>query len=144
MLGEGLKLYYLQLLKPVPIVLMIAYIHYKNRQRQHLVPSLIELGIAICLVGDLLLMSNELSSFIMGTAVFFFGHLFYIAAFLIGTRVRKLRAGLRWWRRVGYLAVMGLLANNIYMLWDLFPNKVIYVGYGAVLALQVCAAVSRY
>ena len=40
-IGEGLKFYPLQLLKPVPIVLMIAYIHYKNKVRQHLVPSLI-------------------------------------------------------------------------------------------------------
>ena len=142
--GEGLQIYPLQLLKPVPIVLMIAYIHYKNRQRQHLVPSLIEIGIAICLIGDILLMFNDIQSFVLGTSVFLVGHLFYIAAFAIGTRVRRLKKSLKWGRRAIYLVVACLLANNIYLLWDKFPNRLVYTGYGIVLAVQVCAALRRY
>lgn len=32
-IGEGLKIYPLQLLKPVPIILMIFYVHFKNKMR---------------------------------------------------------------------------------------------------------------
>lgn len=56
--GEFFQVHALQMAKPLPICLMLFYIHGKNSPRDHLVPSLIEAGLAICLVGDLLLMHN--------------------------------------------------------------------------------------
>lgn len=57
-LGEWLRIYHLQMLKPVPIVLMIIYIHDKNRARQHFVPNIVEAGLVLSLVGDVCLMSK--------------------------------------------------------------------------------------
>ncbi len=37
---------------------MIIYIHGKNSSRQHLVPNLIEAGLIMSLIGDVLLMSK--------------------------------------------------------------------------------------
>lgn len=57
-LGEWLRIYYLQMLKPVPIVLMVIYIHDKNRARQHFVPNIVEAGLVLSLIGDVCLMSQ--------------------------------------------------------------------------------------
>ena len=95
-------------------------------------------------MGDILLMFNDISSFVLGASAFFVGHLFYIAAFRIGSKVRKLRKNMRWARRAAYIVIALLLANNIYTLWDLFPNRLVFTAYGAVLAVQVIAALSRY
>lgn len=32
-IGEAFRIFYLQMLKPIPIILMIYYIHHKNRTR---------------------------------------------------------------------------------------------------------------
>jgi hypothetical protein len=42
------------------MVLMIIYIHKKNKARDHLVPKLIEIGLILSLVGDVLLMMEEI------------------------------------------------------------------------------------
>ena len=57
-IGSWFKIYILELLKPVPMIMMIIYLHQKNSSRQHLVPNLVEAGLAMSLVGDILLMSN--------------------------------------------------------------------------------------
>ena len=72
------------------------------------------------------------------------GHLFYVAAFVIGTKVRRLSKRTKWGRRAVYLLVALLLLNNLNYFWDKFPNKLIYTGYSIVLAVQVCAALRRY
>ena len=76
--------------------------------------------------------------------MFFVGHLCYVAAFVIGTRVRRLNKKTKWGRRAVYLLVALLLLNNLNYFWDKFPNKLIYTGYSIVLAVQVCAALRRY
>ena len=58
-IGEGFKIAYLQALKPLPIILMIYYIHSKNSPRDHLMPRFVEVGLIFSLVGDILLMVNE-------------------------------------------------------------------------------------
>lgn len=57
-IGEGFNIYWLRMLKPLPIFLMIYYIHSKNSSRDHLVPRFIECGLVFSIIGDLLLMSN--------------------------------------------------------------------------------------
>ena len=57
-IGEGFRIGWLQMLKPLPMVLMIYYIHSKNSPRDHLMPRFVEIGLVFSLVGDLFLMSN--------------------------------------------------------------------------------------
>lgn len=132
------------MIKPLPMLLMIFYIHGKNSPREHLVPGLIEIGLIICLVGDVLLMSNEMSSFMLGTGFFMVGHIFYIVAFRMGDKVRYLPKKLRMWRKVGYVVIVVLLFLNLYSLWDKFPNKILFTVYVSVLAVEAIVALSRY
>lgn len=39
-IGELLSFYYFEIIRPLPIILMILYIHSKNSPRDHLVPTL--------------------------------------------------------------------------------------------------------
>ena len=89
-IGEGFRIYYLQMLKPLPVMLMIYYIHSKNSPRDHLMPRFIEVGLFFSLVGDVFLMSNEDSSFIIGTVFFMVAHLVYIIGFRMGEEVKEL------------------------------------------------------
>jgi uncharacterized membrane protein YhhN len=57
-IGSIFSITFLEWLKPIPMILMIVYIHNKNSVRQHLVPNLIEAGLVMSLVGDILLMSK--------------------------------------------------------------------------------------
>jgi len=43
-----------------------------------------------------------------------------------------------------YLVVCGMAALNIFMLWEKFPNKTVFVGYTLILAAESIAAISRY
>jgi len=76
------------MLKPLPIILMIFYIHNKNSPRDHLMPSLVEAGLFLSLVGDVMLMFNEDSAFIVGTIFFAVAHVVYIIAFRMGEIIR--------------------------------------------------------
>ena len=87
-IGEGFKLFYLQMLKPLPVILMIYYIHSKNSPRDHLMPRFVEVGLVFSLVGDVLLMVNEDTSFLMGTLAFMIAHVFYIFSFRMGEEVK--------------------------------------------------------
>jgi uncharacterized membrane protein YhhN len=57
-IGSAFRIYFLELFKPIPMIMMIIYIHSKNSARQHLVPNLIEAGLIMSIIGDILLMSN--------------------------------------------------------------------------------------
>ena len=57
-IGSCFQIYFLEVLKPLPMIMMIYYLHSKNNTRQHLVPNLVEAGLVMSLVGDVLLMSN--------------------------------------------------------------------------------------
>ena len=83
-IGEGFRIYYLQMLKPLPIMLMIYYIGSKNSPRDHLMPRFIMIGLCFSLIGDCFLMVNEMSSFITGTLFFMVAHTLYIVAFMMG------------------------------------------------------------
>ena len=63
---------------------MIYYIHSKNAPRDHLMPRFVEIGLVFSLIGDLFLMSNEISSFVVGTVFFVIAHILYVFAFRMG------------------------------------------------------------
>ena len=114
--GELFKIYFIQMMKPIPIILMIYYIHDKNRSRDHLVPNLVKYGLALSLVGDVCLMLNDMSSFLIGTGFFMVGHLLYIISFRIGEKVKKLKASYRLLRKIIYGVILILLVLNYYQL----------------------------
>jgi uncharacterized membrane protein YhhN len=116
-IGEGFQIYWLQMLKPLPVVLMVVYIHGKNSPRDHLMPSVVEIGLLFSLVGDLMLMSNEDTSFMIGTGFFAVAHVLYIVAFNMGETVKELTGEFRVMRLGAYVLIVGLLAGNIYTLW---------------------------
>ena len=72
------------MLKPIPMILMIFYISGKNSIRDHLVPKLIKFGLAVSLIGDIIIMINEMSAFMVGTIFFLIAHIIYCVAFSIG------------------------------------------------------------
>ena len=72
------------MLIPVPVTLMIFYISGKNSQRGHLMPTLVKAGLCMSVVGDVLLMIDELSAFMIGTGFFLLAHVLYCIAFTIG------------------------------------------------------------
>ena len=37
-------------------------------------------------------------------------------------------------RAGGYLFILATLALNIFFLWDKYPSKVLFIGYGVILA----------
>jgi len=51
-------------------------------------PSLIEAGLFVSLIGDVMLMFNEDSAFLVGTLFFGVSHIVYIVAFRMGETVR--------------------------------------------------------
>jgi uncharacterized membrane protein YhhN len=83
-IGNLFRIWLLECLKPIPMIMMIGYLHNKNSLRQHLVPNLVEAGLIMSLVGDVLLMSNETESFVIGTGFFLIAHICYIVAFNLG------------------------------------------------------------
>ena len=76
------------MLKPLPMILMILYIHKKNSPREHLMPSLVEVGLFLSLIGDVLLMFKDDSTFTVGTIFFAVAHIVYIIAFRMGYIVK--------------------------------------------------------
>ena len=56
----------------------------KNSQRGHLMPTLVKAGLCMSVVGDVLLMIDELSAFMIGTGFFLLAHVLYCIAFTIG------------------------------------------------------------
>jgi uncharacterized membrane protein YhhN len=142
--GECFRVFYLQMLKPIPIILMIIYIHDKNRSRQHFVPNIVEAGLVLSLIGDVCLMSKEMSSFMIGTCFFVLAHLLYIIGFRTGDRVKTLKKKYSIMRSIAYIVIALGVAANIYTLWDKFPSKIIFVPYVAILGLEMANCLSRY
>lgn len=123
---------------------MIIYIHDKNKARQHLVPRIIEAGIALSLVGDVLLMSNEMSAFMVGTCFFTAAHLLYIVGFRIGVQVKVMKKFYRRVRWAAYIVIGLALLGNYQMLWDKLPSKIIFVPYMCILAIETMNCLARY
>ena len=143
-IGEVFNLYYLKLLKPLPIIMMIVYISGKNSQRDHLVPTLIRGGLCLSLVGDVLLMMTELSAFMIGTGFFLLAHILYCVAYTLGEPIRKSTFLNLLTRRCVSLGLIGFFCFNVYSLWDDFPNRPLFVSYGLTLLMMNVFSINRY
>lgn len=107
-------------------------------------PRLIEFGLLFSLAGDVCLMSNDITSFLIGTLFFMVGHCVYTFAFQVGDKVKQLKQRYRQLRIGACVVVIILLIINILTLWDKFPSKIIFVSYCSILALEVIVGLSRY
>lgn len=74
-LGELTGVQLLRLLRPLPVLLMVLYIHGKNNARKHLVPSLVQAALVVFLLVDLVLAVGDEPSMVVLTAVRIVGHL---------------------------------------------------------------------
>ena len=83
LIGEAFKIQPLRMLKPFPIIMMIYYIWYfkENKSRMQ---KIIMVGLCFSLVGDLLLMMDGMTPFLLGALFFMVTHILYVAAFVIG------------------------------------------------------------
>lgn len=143
-IGEVFRIYYLQMIKPIPIILMIYYIHEKNKSKNELVSNLVKYGLIFSLVGDILLMANDTSSFVLGTSFFMVAHVIYIFAFRVGEKVKKLENKFVVMRKVGYAIVFVALLLNEYDLWDKVPSRIVFIPYIAILAFENIVSLERY
>lgn len=137
-------IYLLRLIKPVPMIMMIIYISGKNAQRDHLVPTLIRAGLILSLIGDIFLMSSELSAFMIGTIFFFIAHILYCIAFSIGTPVRSPTPLNNLLRVLACIIFLAMFLGNIYSLWNVMPNKILFTSYGFILCMMNILAIKRY
>lgn len=132
------------MIKPIPMILMIVYISGKSSQRDHLVPKLIRAGLIVSLVGDVLLMINEMSAFMVGTVFFLIAHILYCIAFTIGTKVRPSSPLNSFLGIAACIVLFSMFIGNIYTLWNVMPNRILFTLYGFVLCMMNIFAVRRY
>lgn len=123
---------------------MILYISGKNSQRDHLVPTLVRAGLILSLIGDIFMMVNEMSAFMIGTVFFFIAHILYCIAFTIGTPVRVASTLNTVGRTIGCIIFFVMYIGNVYTLYNVMPNKILFTSYGFVLCLMNIFAVRRY
>jgi uncharacterized membrane protein YhhN len=100
-------------------------------------PRFVEVGLFFSLGGDLCLMANEDTSFIVGTVFFMIAHVFYVIAFRMGEKVKFVERDYRLMRWASYLVILLLMAHTMHTLWDKFPSKTIFVPYTFLLAIEV-------
>lgn len=132
-LGELADLWLLRSLRPLPILLMVLYIHGKNSSRKHLVPSLVQAALVVFLLVDLVLAVGDEPSMVVLTAVRIVGHLVIWVSLSFGEWVRELRefqvvrelVNWRWvrrllnqrsFRKLAYLVILGTTAGVLYLI----------------------------
>lgn len=71
----------------------------------------------VSLVGDVLLMSNEIESFVVGTGFFLVAHICYVVAFNLGEEIRYISNGYVWGRRAAYVIIIVMFVFNTSMLF---------------------------
>lgn len=143
-IGELLSFYYFEIIRPLPIILMILYIHSKNSPRDHLVPTLTQIGLIISLIADLLLMAGEAQTFSLSLGFTTICHIVYIIAFRMGDEIRYLPNRYRLFRKLIYLTIMVVYSVKIYALWDKYPNHLLQIISATTTICEVIVVFSRY
>jgi uncharacterized membrane protein YhhN len=144
LVGESEKIFELQLLKPIPIILMILTISRLSCQRMHRILTIVGVGLAFSLAGDLCLMVNDPSVFMMGTMFFLVAHVFYCVGFSMGKKARQAGSLNRGVRMGVSLIIVSLCLKNIYQLFHVMPNRQLFTTYAVVLCVMTLFALNRY
>lgn len=80
----------------------------------------------------------------IGTGFFLIAHILYIIAYTIGTRVRSsstINKIIRF--SVGMLYIL-MCIGNLYILWDVLPNRILFGSYSIILCIMNVLSVKRY
>ena len=80
----------------------------------------------------------------IGTVFFFIAHILYCVTFTIGTRVRYASSANKTIRVIVSIIYVIMCISNIYTLWDLMPNKLLFSAYAVVLCLMNIFSIKRY
>ena len=116
LIGQAFKIQPLRMLKPFPIIMMIYYIWYQNTNNNRM-QKLIMTGLCFSLIGDLLLMMDGITTFLVGSLFFMITHIIYVAAFMIGQKVKEMRGRFKILRIMGYIVIWIALVASISSLW---------------------------
>lgn len=132
------------MLKPFPMIIMIIYISGKTIHRDRMVLEFVRGGLIMSLFGDILLMANGDIIFMVGTGCFFVGHVLYCLAFAIGTHTRDSSIKNKIIRASVVVVILIGFLINMYFLWDVMPNRILFPLYGFVLCLMNIFAIQRF
>jgi hypothetical protein len=142
-IGELFDSSMLKKLKPLPLLLMVIYIHCKNSSRKHLVPNLVEVALFLFLLLDTISVVGDESSNVVAISIKMIVHLVLCVSFSFGDNVRFLLE-FRILRKLAYLAIIGATSTILYFIQEQLENKVVYSAYFFMLAFQLCVALWRY
>lgn len=96
------------------------------------------------MAGDITLMFDGTTPFIIGTALFLVVHVIYLVAFSLGKRIRTLSPIYKVIRIFAYIVRLLITAYICYRIWGNIPSKILFVTYGAILAFENIATLARY
>lgn len=133
----------LQYAKPLPLFLMLLYLHNKNTGRKFLVPTLVSIALAVSCVVDFFEVVGDDSSRSITIGLRTVAHLVYCTALTMGERIR-LFAEMRWAVRAAYFAVLSLTVFGLYNIRDAIESKLIHFSFLLALSVQLCVALWRY
>lgn len=132
------------MLKPFPLIIMIIFISGKTIHRDRMVLEFVRGGLIMSLFGDIFLMANGDGIFMIGTGCFFVGHVLYCMAFAIGTHARDSSIRNKIIRASVVVGILFGFLINMYFLWDVMPNRILFPLYGFVLCLMNVFAIQRF
>ena len=130
-------------LRPLPLFLMLLYVHNKNAGRKFLVPTLVSIALAASCIVDLFEVVGDDSSRSIMLGLRTVAHWVYCTALTMGERIRPF-GELRWAARAAYCAVFALTAFGLYEIRDLLESRLIHSAFLLTLSAQLCVALWRY
>ena len=142
--GEILNVHPLRMLKPIPIIMLIINLHFKNGVQDPSLLTVMKYGLILSLVGDIALMYREDYMFMIGTGFFLISHIVYCVGENIGEKKRKITKNKKIVSYVVCFMLFALFLSNVYSLWDVFPNRFLFPFYGFILCLMNMFSILRY
>jgi uncharacterized membrane protein YhhN len=119
-------------------MLIINLYFYKTKMAR-----IINIGLILSVVGDIMLSFKGLQNFLIGTVFFFAAHVLYIPALRLPNSTASPSAKTNPLLYVICLVFYGLAAFSISQLFHLFPAKYLLASYGVILTTMTCFALIR-
>jgi hypothetical protein len=130
-------------LRPLPLFLMVLYVHNKNVGRKFLVPTLVSIALAVSCLVDLFEVIGDDSSRSIMVGLRMVAHWIYCTALTMGERIRPF-GELRWVMRAVYCAVFSLTVFGLYNIREAIESRLIHFAFLLTLSVQLCVSLWRY
>lgn len=127
-------------LKPIPMFLLIINLSFYRTK----MARLINLGLILSVVGDILLSFKGIDNFLAGTVFFFLAHVVYIYTLRLPNSESSSSSRTNPLLYVACLVIYGIAVFSISQLYLVMPAKPLLVSYGLVLSTMTCFALTRY